>query len=42
MDEALNVFLNGLTGVFVGITVLYIAIRINAMISGREPDKKEE
>ena len=40
MEEALNVFLNGISGVFVGITVLYIFIRLNAAILGREPASK--
>lgn len=30
MNPAINIFLNGIAGVFIGITVLYIAIRLNA------------
>ena len=41
MEPALNVFLNGITGVFAGITFLYIAIRLNSAIAGREVKKQE-
>ena len=32
MDQVINIFFNGIAGVFLGISVLYIAIRINAAI----------
>ncbi len=31
MQAAIDVFINGIAGVFAGITVLYIAIRLNFM-----------
>jgi len=41
MEAALNVFINGIAGVFVGITVLYIAIRLNSAFAEREANKQE-
>jgi hypothetical protein len=41
MEQVLNVFVNGTAGVFVGITVLYLAIRLNALICGRFLDKSK-
>ena len=42
MQAALEIFVNGISGVFIGLTVLYIAIKINKLLAGREPDKKEQ
>ena len=42
MQVAFDVFINGITGVFIGITVLYVAIKANQLLAGREPAKKEE
>ncbi len=41
MQAAFEIFLNGITGVFIGLTVLYVAIKINKLLAGREPDNKE-
>ena len=41
MESALSVFLNGIAGVFAGITFLYIAIHLNSAIAGREVTKKD-
>lgn len=41
MQAAFEIFLNGITGVFLGLTVLYVAIKINKLLAGRESDKKE-
>ncbi len=41
MQAAFEIFLNGITGVFIGLTVLYVAIKINKLLAGREPDGKE-
>ena len=41
MSQALEVFVNGISGVFAGIAVLYIAIRLNSAFAGRETGKKE-
>jgi len=35
MDRVVEIFLNGIAGVFIGITVLYIAIRLNAIFCNR-------
>jgi hypothetical protein len=42
MQAAFEIFVNGISGVFVGLTVLYVAIKINKLLAGREPDKKEQ
>ena len=41
MQAALEIFLNGIAGVFIGLTVLYVAIKINKALAGREPADKE-
>jgi uncharacterized membrane protein len=41
MQAAFDIFVNGITGVFIGLTVLYVAIKINKLLAGREPDEKE-
>jgi hypothetical protein len=41
MHAALDVFINGIAGVFAGITVLYIAIRLNSAIAERVASKQE-
>ncbi len=41
MQAAFEIFLNGITGVFIGLSVLYVAIKINKLLAGREPGKKE-
>jgi len=42
MQAALDIFINGIFGVFIGLTVLYIAIKINQWLAGRETVNKEE
>ncbi len=42
MQAAFEIFLNGISGVFIGLTVLYVAIKINKLAAGREVAKKEE
>jgi hypothetical protein len=42
MQAAVEVFLNGIFGVFMGLAVLYAAIKVNKLLAGKEPDKKEE
>ncbi len=41
MQEAVQIFVNGISGVFIGLAVLYVVIRINKLLAGKEPDKKE-
>ncbi len=41
MSAAVEIFINGIAGVFAGIAVLYIAIRLNSAFAGREADKQE-
>ncbi len=42
MQAAIEVFLNGIFGVFIGLAVLYVAIKANTLLAGRQVDKKEE
>ena len=42
MQAAIEIFVNGISGVFIGLTVLYAAIKINKLVAGREPVKKED
>ena len=41
MQAAIEIFLNGISGVFIGLTVLYAAIKINKLLAGREAAKKD-
>ena len=41
MQAAFDIFVNGISGVFIGLTVLYVAIKINKLLAGRKPDEKE-
>jgi hypothetical protein len=41
MKAAFEIFLNGISSVFIGLSVLYAAIKLNKLLAGREPDKKE-
>lgn len=38
MQEALAVFVNGLTGVFTGMAVLYITIKLISLLAGQDDD----
>ena len=42
MQPAFEIFLNGISGVFIGLTVLYVAIKINQLLAGREVATKED
>ena len=41
MQAAFEIFVNGITGVFIGLAVLYVAIKIIKLLAGREPDGKD-
>jgi len=41
MELAIEVFLNGIFGVFMGLAVLYGAIRLNKVLNGRVPEEKD-
>ena len=41
MQQVMNVFINGISGVFLGIFVLYVVIRANALLAGRQADKSD-
>ena len=42
MEQALEVFINGIGGVFAGIAMLYLSIRLIALVTGRQAEDKEE
>ena len=42
MGQALEVFLNGLAGVFAGMGMLYLAIRLLALVPARKPEEQED
>jgi len=35
MSEALSVFVTGIVGVFAGMTLLYVTVRLNAFVAGK-------
>jgi hypothetical protein len=46
VDTAVGIFVNGITGVFIGMTVLYLAMKLIAFVSaigatGAGPEKTE-
>jgi hypothetical protein len=42
MQAAIEIFVNGIFGVFTGLAVLYVAIKANTLLAGRKTEKKEE
>ena len=42
MGQALEVFLNGIGGVFAGMGVLYLAIRLLALVPAGKKEEKED
>ena len=42
VTKAVEIFLTGITGVFIGMTVLYGAIKLNTWVTGRLPAAKEK
>ncbi len=43
MATTVDIFVNGITGVFIGMAVLYLAMKLIALVSamGTTPDKTE-
>jgi hypothetical protein len=46
VNTAVGIFVNGITGVLIGMTVLYLAMKLIALVSvmgstGADPDKTE-
>ena len=43
MTTTVDIFVNGITGVFIGMAVLYLAMKLIALVSamGTAPDKTE-
>jgi len=42
MEQALEIFLNGIGGVFAGMAMLYLAVKMLALVVNRKPENKEE
>ena len=42
MEQALEVFFNGIGGVFAGMAMLYFSIKLLALMVDRKPEGKEE
>ena len=42
MQAAIEIFLNGISGVFIGLGVLYVTIKLIGFAASPEPDKKKE
>ena len=42
MQAAIEVFLNGISGVFIGLAVLYATIKLIGFVVAPKPDKKKE
>ncbi len=42
MEQALEVFFNGIGGVFAGIAMLYLSIRLISLMADRKAEDKEE
>ena len=42
MEQVLEVFLNGIGGVFAGIAMLYLSIRLLALLPDKQARDKEE
>ncbi len=40
MEAAFEIFVNGISGVFIGLAVLYVAIKINKLLANRETAPK--
>ena len=41
METTLSVFLNGIGGVFAGMAVLYVAMKVISLVAGSSAEKKE-
>ncbi len=41
MEQAFSVFINGIAGVFIGMAVLYVAMKLIALTSRDSTDKSE-
>ena len=42
MEQALEVFINGIGGVFAGIAMLYLSIRLISLMANRQAEDEEE
>ena len=42
MEQSLEIFFNGILGVFAGMAILYLAIKIIAATAGKPPQENKE
>ena len=42
MEEAFKVFVNGITGVFCGMVILYLVIKLIALVARKEENQEGE
>ena len=42
MELPLSIFINGMLGVFAGMAVLYLAIKVIALCAGSPPQEKQQ
>ncbi len=42
MDAAINIFVNGITGVFLGMAVLYLTMKIIALVAARRSESEDK
>ncbi len=41
MEQVLNVFINGIAGVFIGLGILYIAMKCITLFAGKQETKEK-
>jgi len=41
MEDTLNVLINGIAGVFCGMAILYVAMKLIRVVAGRDEAKEE-
>ncbi len=41
MEAAVGIFVNGITGVFIGMAVLYLAMKLIALAGATDPDPEK-
>jgi Na+-transporting methylmalonyl-CoA/oxaloacetate decarboxylase gamma subunit len=42
LDAAINIFINGITGVFLGMAVLYLTMKIIALVAVRRSESEDK
>lgn len=42
MNAAINIFVNGISGVFLGMAVLYLTIKVIAVVAAERPETEDK